>query len=344
MARPRSSTRSVTLSNTLARPNHTARRSSTSSRRTRTPIWAARWAVRKTGAQSFRSACTAGSTSPFALAALVLLAGALRARPRVWQLVALAGLAVLTLHAARGGVWLALYAVPLAATGLGGRTRLERVPRLAATGRAGAARGGLSASRTGRSQPARRAARRAHARGVAASAHRFWPGHAGGAGGHCHLAGARCLGVQSDRRLPPGVGSARLVSGRAACPPAAPPRAPPRVLVRHHGSQAGAGCARCRPPRGCRIRGRCFLRSIAQFPRATCRWAWHEDARAAGERALGAFGAGYRAVRFPTAGNSASLLALDITRSRRCGSTGTPGSASSRGATSWSTAFPTATG
>jgi hypothetical protein len=67
----------------------------------------------------------------FGLAALVLLAGALRARPHAWELVALAGLALLTLHAARGGVWLALYTVPLAATGFGGRTRLERVPRLA---------------------------------------------------------------------------------------------------------------------------------------------------------------------------------------------------------------------
>jgi hypothetical protein len=67
----------------------------------------------------------------FGLAALVLLAGALRARPRAWELVALAGLALLTLHAARGGVWLALDAAPLAAAGFGGRTRLERIPRLA---------------------------------------------------------------------------------------------------------------------------------------------------------------------------------------------------------------------
>jgi hypothetical protein len=67
----------------------------------------------------------------FALAAVVLLAGALRSRPRVWELVALGGLALLTLHAARGGMWLALFAVPLAATGFGGRRRSERVPRLA---------------------------------------------------------------------------------------------------------------------------------------------------------------------------------------------------------------------
>jgi hypothetical protein len=67
----------------------------------------------------------------FAVAALALLAGALRARPRVWEIVALAGLALLTLHAARGGMWLALFATPLAATGFGGRDRLERIPRLA---------------------------------------------------------------------------------------------------------------------------------------------------------------------------------------------------------------------
>jgi hypothetical protein len=67
----------------------------------------------------------------FGLAALALLAGALRARPRAWELVALAGLVLLTLHAARGGVWLALYAAPLAATGFGGHARGERIPRLA---------------------------------------------------------------------------------------------------------------------------------------------------------------------------------------------------------------------
>jgi hypothetical protein len=67
----------------------------------------------------------------FVVAAVALLAGALRARPRVWELVALAGLALLTLHAARGGMWLALFAAPLAAAGFGGRERLERIPRLA---------------------------------------------------------------------------------------------------------------------------------------------------------------------------------------------------------------------
>ena len=67
----------------------------------------------------------------FALAAVALLAGALRARPKLWELVALGGLALLTLHAARGGMWLALFAVPLAATGFGGRAAGGRVARLA---------------------------------------------------------------------------------------------------------------------------------------------------------------------------------------------------------------------
>jgi hypothetical protein len=67
----------------------------------------------------------------FALAALALLAGALRSRPRLWELVALGGLALLTVHAARGGMWLALFAVPPAAAGFGGRLSRERVPRLA---------------------------------------------------------------------------------------------------------------------------------------------------------------------------------------------------------------------
>ena len=67
----------------------------------------------------------------FIVAGLALVAGALRSRPRPWELVALAGLAVLTLHAARGGVWLALFAVPLAAAGFGGPARGARLHRLA---------------------------------------------------------------------------------------------------------------------------------------------------------------------------------------------------------------------
>jgi hypothetical protein len=43
----------------------------------------------------------------------------------------MAGLALLTLHAARGGVWLALFAAPLAARGFGGNPGSRPVPRLA---------------------------------------------------------------------------------------------------------------------------------------------------------------------------------------------------------------------
>jgi hypothetical protein len=67
----------------------------------------------------------------FIVAAVALVAGALRARPRLWEIVALAGLALLTVHAARGGMWLALFAAPLAAAGFGGRVRSGRLPRLA---------------------------------------------------------------------------------------------------------------------------------------------------------------------------------------------------------------------
>jgi hypothetical protein len=41
-----------------------------------------------------------------------------RARPRLWELVALAGLAVLAARTSRGGVWVVLLAVPLVAAGL----------------------------------------------------------------------------------------------------------------------------------------------------------------------------------------------------------------------------------
>ena len=61
-------------------------------------------------------------TKPFdillAAAGLVLLALALRARPRTWELVALAALAAVAVHAQRSGVWLLLAAVPAAAVGL----------------------------------------------------------------------------------------------------------------------------------------------------------------------------------------------------------------------------------
>ena len=50
-----------------------------------------------------------------------------RARPRVWELVALAGLAVLAARTARGGVWVVLLAAPLVASGLPWR-ELRRSP------------------------------------------------------------------------------------------------------------------------------------------------------------------------------------------------------------------------
>jgi hypothetical protein len=67
----------------------------------------------------------------FVLAAVPLIVGALRSRPKLWEIVALAGLALLTVHAARGGMWLVLFAVPLAATGFGGQASSGRLPRLA---------------------------------------------------------------------------------------------------------------------------------------------------------------------------------------------------------------------
>jgi hypothetical protein len=50
-----------------------------------------------------------------------------RARPRLWELVALAGLAVLAARTARGGVWVVLLAAPLVARGLPWRA-LRRSP------------------------------------------------------------------------------------------------------------------------------------------------------------------------------------------------------------------------
>jgi hypothetical protein len=63
-------------------------------------------------------------------AAIVLLVLALRARPALWELVAFAGLAVLTVRTARSGVWLLFFAAGPAARSL----RLEpgRAARLAA--------------------------------------------------------------------------------------------------------------------------------------------------------------------------------------------------------------------
>ncbi len=50
---------------------------------------------------------------------LVLAVAALRARPRLWELAAMAGLAVLTVHVVRGGVWFAFFAAVPAASALG---------------------------------------------------------------------------------------------------------------------------------------------------------------------------------------------------------------------------------
>lgn len=68
------------------------------------------------------------------IATLVCLALAVwplvRARPTLWELVALAGLAVLAARTARGGVWVVLFAAPLVASGLpwGGLRRSRFVP------------------------------------------------------------------------------------------------------------------------------------------------------------------------------------------------------------------------
>jgi hypothetical protein len=62
---------------------------------------------------------TDGLDIAFIVCAIVLAVCALRSRPRVWELVALVGLAVLTVRAARGGVWFVFFAATPAALGLG---------------------------------------------------------------------------------------------------------------------------------------------------------------------------------------------------------------------------------
>jgi hypothetical protein len=58
------------------------------------------------------------------VAALVLgLVPLVRVRPSAWEVVALLGLAALTVRTARGGIWLELFAAPLVAAGLPWRTR-----------------------------------------------------------------------------------------------------------------------------------------------------------------------------------------------------------------------------
>ena len=50
-----------------------------------------------------------------AVSGVILLALAVRARPSLWEVVALVGLAVLTVKTARSGVWLLFFAGPVAA-------------------------------------------------------------------------------------------------------------------------------------------------------------------------------------------------------------------------------------
>jgi hypothetical protein len=66
----------------------------------------------------------------FASCAFVLVLAALRSRPRPWEILALAGLAALSVKASRGGVFLVLFAAVPAAVGLEGPARSR--PRLAA--------------------------------------------------------------------------------------------------------------------------------------------------------------------------------------------------------------------
>src|SRR5204862_3899217 len=61
---------------------------------------------------------TSGFDLVLAAAALVLLAGFVRARPRPWQFAAALVLAAFTVHAARNGIWLLLFAAAPAACAL----------------------------------------------------------------------------------------------------------------------------------------------------------------------------------------------------------------------------------
>ena len=57
---------------------------------------------------------------------VVIAAGAVRARPAAWEVVALVGLAILTVQADRNAVWLAAFCITPAAAAFGRRTRSER--------------------------------------------------------------------------------------------------------------------------------------------------------------------------------------------------------------------------
>jgi hypothetical protein len=69
-------------------------------------------------------------TAPFdvvlVVVAVVLVTLAVRARPELWQLIMLAGLAILSVRTARSGVWLLFAAAPLAATAIPWRGRIRR--------------------------------------------------------------------------------------------------------------------------------------------------------------------------------------------------------------------------
>jgi len=73
----------------------------------------------------------------FVVSSVWLVALALRARPAVWELACLVGLALLTAQAGRNGVWLVLFAAAPATRGLRLPQKAMRLPRLAAS--AGAA-------------------------------------------------------------------------------------------------------------------------------------------------------------------------------------------------------------
>jgi hypothetical protein len=62
----------------------------------------------------------------FLVVAIVLFRFALRARPRVWELVCLTMLSLATLHVGRNSIWLLLFIATPAAVGLG-RTRLRKI-------------------------------------------------------------------------------------------------------------------------------------------------------------------------------------------------------------------------
>ncbi len=62
---------------------------------------------------------TSGLDIAFIVCAVVIAAAAVRSRPRLWEVIALVGLAVLTARTARGGVWFVFFAATPAALGLG---------------------------------------------------------------------------------------------------------------------------------------------------------------------------------------------------------------------------------